>query len=117
MPSWYVRLTGDEPKGPYTTEAIADRVIAGALPRDAPVCPVGDERWFPLETLPEFVLALKEAAARPPRSRSNPPGSVRSPYPPGPLPGGAGTAAMGQLPAGALGQAPLPRDLTASLGT
>jgi hypothetical protein len=59
MPRWYVRLPGEEPTGPFSTEAIAARVHQGALPPTVSVCPVGDQRWFTLETLPEFTLALK----------------------------------------------------------
>jgi GYF domain 2 len=81
MPRWYVQLTGDDPKGPYSTEEIADRVVAGALPPDAPVCPEGDGRYFPLDTLPEFGVAIKDATGRPPRPRSTPPGSRSNPPP------------------------------------
>src|SRR5579859_1188437 len=83
MSRWYVQLTGDDPKGPYSTEEIADRVVAGALPPDAPVSPEGDDRFFPLDTLPEFGTAIKQASVRPPRPRSNPPPSRPN------LPGGA----------------------------
>lgn len=48
MGQWYVRVRGQKPLGPVTTEQLAAGIGAGQVPVDAVVCRVGGSKWSPL---------------------------------------------------------------------
>ena len=54
MPHWMVRSLGGEPEGPYSTEQIIAAVDEGDLGVEIEVTPQGEDKWLPIEMVPEF---------------------------------------------------------------
>jgi hypothetical protein len=54
MPNWMVRSLGGEAEGPYSTEQIIAAVDAGDLGVEIEVTPEGEQKWLPIEMVPEF---------------------------------------------------------------
>ncbi|MBX3127262.1 MAG: DUF4339 domain-containing protein [Polyangiaceae bacterium] len=54
MSEWMVRTLGSEGSGPYTTEQIVEAVDNGELGVEIEVCHLGQDRWLPIEMVPEF---------------------------------------------------------------
>jgi hypothetical protein len=85
--------------GPVSADLIARGVVAGKLPEDALVAPVGDSRWAPLSTFADLTDALRNARTRDSSMRPIPmPSSSKMPLPP----------ALAPLPP----SAPIPRELS-----
>ena len=58
MNRWWVTQRGREPIGPVETDLVVRGIAAGKVPGDALVCPVGGNRWEPLDAVPPFARAL-----------------------------------------------------------
>ncbi len=54
MPHWMVRSLGGEPEGPYSTEQIIAAVDEGDVGVEIEVTPQGEDKWLPIEMVPEF---------------------------------------------------------------
>ncbi len=54
MPNWMVRSLGGDAQGPYSTEQIIAAVDEGDLGVEIEVTPEGEDRWLPIEMVPEF---------------------------------------------------------------
>jgi hypothetical protein len=53
---------GASPEGPYEEARIVHMIRTGELTQGA-VCPVGQQQWWPIETVPSFARVLAERAA------------------------------------------------------
>ncbi|MBY0452724.1 MAG: hypothetical protein K2P92_06785, partial [Bdellovibrionaceae bacterium] len=62
---WVVRLTSDQVKGPYTTEALRNMIITGAFTGNEEVCPYPQGDWQIMTKQPEFYDALLESLENP----------------------------------------------------
>lgn len=68
MGQWYVRVRGQKPLGPVTTEQLTAGIGAGQVPVDVAVCRVGGSEWSPLGGHPSS--GRRETSRR--RSRRTP---------------------------------------------
>lgn len=85
MGQWYVRVRGQRPLGPVTTEQLAAGIGAGQVPVDAVVCRVGGSEWSPLAACPELGEVLRQVAPPPPDSLApGPPPAAPAAPPPRP---------------------------------
>ncbi len=62
---WVVRLTSDQVKGPYSTEALRNMIISGAFNGNEEVCPYPQGEWQVLTKQAEFYDALLESLENP----------------------------------------------------
>lgn len=63
--NWYLSNEGGEPLGPLEGELIERGILAGRVPPDSLVCPVGSKKWKPLDAVPAFAAALRKVAPPP----------------------------------------------------
>lgn len=73
--NWYLSNEGGEPLGPLEGELIERGILAGRVPPDSLVCPVGSKKWKPLDAVPAFAAALRKVAP-PPQPPTPDPGVV-----------------------------------------
>jgi hypothetical protein len=66
--SYYVYSADNKHVGPISAELIAREVLAGKVPNDAFIAPIGSNSWTPMGQFPEVATALTQAktASTPP---------------------------------------------------
>jgi hypothetical protein len=85
---FYVYSTDNNHVGPVNAELIARGVLAGRVPDDAYVAPVGSTNWVPMQSIAELTEAIRTARSTPssmrPTALANGTPSVMPPPPPVP---------------------------------
>lgn len=106
MAHWYVYRGTEAPLGPWTSEVVAEAILAGSLEPSAWVAAPGGSRWLPAAEVPVIAGLLEGHPTR--RSSqgaviARAPDTYRTPAPDGPPPGEApveiGVAPSPRLPA------------------
>lgn len=70
MADWYVYQHGGDPLGPWSTDTVADAILAGKLPPDVWVAAPGGPRWLRALDVP-VIGRLVEGVPTKPRRRAS----------------------------------------------